>query len=117
MDWAPLVATCNGAVWVSSGTERAVSRIDPSSMRVTARIRGFGHVDSLLVGACGYGKVWIQQNANGAGVLYRVDPATLKVQKVYHLKSAAAEWVAVGFGSIWTSSDNSGTGTTERLSE
>lgn len=163
MDWAPLVATCNGAVWVSSGTERAVSRIDPSSMRVTARIRGFGHVDSLLVGACGYGKVWIQQNANGAGVLYRVDPATaritgytalgraaesagyggsdiavadgsiwtadssptvsrvdpstLKVQKVYNLKSAAAEWVAVGFGSIWTSSDNSGTGTTERLSE
>jgi hypothetical protein len=162
MDWAPLVATCDGAVWVSSGTERAVSRIDPSSMRVTARIGGFGHVDSLLVDACGYGKLWVQQNANGGGVLYRVDPATatitghtalgravdsgdyggsdiaiadgaiwtgdssptvsrvdpstLKVQE--YKPKFAPEWVAVGFGSIWTSTeDDNGRGTTTRLSE
>ncbi|HET6815854.1 MAG TPA: hypothetical protein VFH66_01315 [Mycobacteriales bacterium] len=77
-DWTPILAVGDGAAWVGLGTRHDLVRIDATTLRPT-HIKGFAAADCLMVVGVGYGSVWVQQNAVGAGRLYLVDPATSRI--------------------------------------
>jgi DNA-binding beta-propeller fold protein YncE len=69
------VATGEGAVWVLSQARRSVSRIDPTTGRITATIPVRG---TWL--AAGAGSLWVLDLGDGqAGFVRRIDPRTNRV--------------------------------------
>jgi hypothetical protein len=77
VSWQPQLAAGFGSIWVGSGDNHAVIRVDAKAMRIVATIGGISEADSLLPVGVGFGSVWAQANAaGGSGILYRIDPGT-----------------------------------------
>jgi prepilin-type processing-associated H-X9-DG protein len=84
-DWSPSLTVGDGSVWVARGSERQLVRIDARTLRRQAVITGFSPADSLMVVGFGFGRVWVQQNAAGAGRLYVIDPRTGRIAATTNL--------------------------------
>jgi YVTN family beta-propeller protein len=89
-----------GSVWVADTTTNQVSRIDPATNTVTARIANPGHQ------ACGSmaandTSVWLTEGCNSEG-LWRIDPASNRVAATLQLPGAGGD-VRLAFGSVWVS--------------
>lgn len=100
------VATGEGAVWVLSGTWRdhpegdgSVTRVDPTTNEIVARIRlddAPGQAGHITVGG---GSVWARTQFT---LLARIDPASNTVVERYSDVRGLGD-VDVGFGSVWLS--------------
>jgi streptogramin lyase len=121
VDWQPQIASGLGAVWVGSGDDHQVVRVDPTRMKVVATIGGISTDDSLLPVNVGFDAVWADANAAGgtlappgSGLLYRIDPATNKIVATIHVGDPdragryGGTTVGIGEGSVWTA-DSSAT--------
>jgi hypothetical protein len=118
-NWGPQIAIGFGSVWVASGDERTLFRVDPGAMRITASIGPLYTTDSLLSLGVGFGSVWADVNAAGAGggpgpgLLYRIDPGSSRVIASIPLGSQqpssgyGATVVGIGEGSVWTGDSDS----------
>lgn len=109
VDWSPQLAVGFGSVWVGSGDEHQVIRVDPQTGKVAARIGGISKTYSLLAVGTRFGSVWAQANAAaGSGILYRIDPDANKVIASIHVGEPREPGqyggtdVAFGDGSVWT---------------
>jgi YVTN family beta-propeller protein len=102
-----------GAVWVADATTNEVSRIDPATNSVTARIPNPGHQ------ACGSmaaddTSVWLTEGCDSPG-LWRIDPASNSVTATLRLPGIGIDvrsafgsvWVSTGFSSGWLNAKNS----------
>jgi ABC-type branched-subunit amino acid transport system substrate-binding protein/DNA-binding beta-propeller fold protein YncE len=108
------VAVGEGAVWVLSSEDRTLSRIDPATKAVTARLSTRGIATDIAAGA---GAVWI---GNGGGPyggnitvsISRMDPRTGRVTHTAKLPNGTAgsysapfNWgfanIAIGAGAVW----------------
>jgi streptogramin lyase len=99
---AGALAVGAGAVWVGNLEGTATVRVDPASLRVTARFGG-------LVWAVAHGVLWSYccprgDEAMGFG---RVDARTLRPRPPLLVKDAAGRhqpvgWLAVGADAVWT---------------
>lgn len=118
VDWAPILAAGEGAVWVASADTHSVVKIDPATNTVVSRTP-VGTADSLLTATAAYGSVWVHENAaaDGRGMLYRLNPATAAVVGSRTTSSALGGQyggtnIAAGGNSIWVSNAN---GTVSRI--
>jgi DNA-binding beta-propeller fold protein YncE len=110
----PELAVGAGAIWVGVGKTRSVLRVDPKTLRREASIELDEIEDGIVVGF-GFGSVWAHQSTNGAGKLYRIDPATNRVTATVDLGDPSLGSSGGGGGvlafsddSVWTC-DSSGT--------
>jgi len=86
-------------LWASDFDTPLVYRVDPATLKVTAKITAAVAPKGVLATA---GGVWIA-DVHGGTVL-RIDPATNKVVATIAVGPAAnsgPNWLASGFGSIW----------------
>jgi YVTN family beta-propeller protein len=89
------LAALNGRVWAVSVQDGTVVAIDPTTAKVTRRVR----VGPTPVRAVAYDDLlWV--SVFGAGRLVAVDPATGKIVRRVALPGQP-EGLAAGFGSIW----------------
>src|SRR5919201_2204774 len=103
------VAAGFGSVWVAIAG--GLSRLDPASGRVVARINVGGRPWGVAVGegavwvgvAAGGGSVWAADNSTDA--VWRLDPGTGAVLGVARVGDAH-EFVGFGEGGVWVSSEN-----------
>ena len=96
----------HGSVWVTSAARGTLSRIDPESGKVVAKIEvGEGAVD--IATDEGSGAVWVAEWLKN-GKLSRVDPETNRVVAEIPIRPDAQEGgassVAVGEGAVWAQS-------------
>lgn len=91
-----------GSVWVADTTTNQVSRIDPVTDAVTARISNPGHQACGSMAADGT-SVWLTEGCDSEG-LWRIDPATNKVATTVQLPGVGTN-VELAFGSVWVSTD------------
>lgn len=114
--YATKVAAGAGALWAASwgepgtgdhGRFRGVlSRVDPSSGRVTARRRIGIWMGGL---AAGFGGVWVADApGHRPGTLLRIDPGTLAVVARIPVGIGPVD-VTTGYGSVWVANDADGT--------
>ena len=105
------VAVGEGGVWVSGSS--AVSRVDPTAARVTARVE----VGSPRGLAAGEGAVWVA-NGRDDGTLSRIDPESMRVSTTIKVPPHPEETlplpqdpghVAVGEGGVWVTDRRVGT--------
>jgi virginiamycin B lyase len=87
-----------GAVWVTSSG--ALTRIDPASNQIVARIPT-PLADQFPSIAFGEGAVWVTSGQSN-GVVYRIDPATNRVTATIPLPGGAFE-IVVAAGTVWVS--------------
>ncbi|MBI3647787.1 MAG: hypothetical protein HY240_03390 [Actinobacteria bacterium] len=89
------VATSDGALWVSGFG--VVSRLDPVTDRVVAKIRTPGTEDYSSI-AVGEGSVWVSADN---GDVYRIDPSTNRVVATVHVGGPfrGSPWGRAAFGS------------------
>jgi branched-chain amino acid transport system substrate-binding protein len=107
------LAVGEGAVWVLSLDDRAVTRIDPETKKVVGEVRAPGVPQDIAAGA---GAVWVLSSGgdteNITVSLSRVDPRTLKVTRTVKLPEADfpgdlgfLNWgfpqIAIGAGAVW----------------
>ena len=96
------IATGLGAVWFSSGNA-TITRIHPSSGRVTAQIRHRGLTfDDISQVAVGEGAVWV---SSCCSVVTRIDPRTNAVAAV--LEGFGGP-IAAGQGGVWLAAAEEG---------
>ena len=88
----------DGALWFTTGPAGAVIKIDPATNAVVARIPDVG--GEAFGAAGGLGAIWVTVPRSA---LLRIDPAANRV--VGRLAIPGASFPAVGFGSVWVSSD------------
>jgi streptogramin lyase len=109
------VATGAGSVWLLTDAAGVLSRIDPATNEVVARItvppRSYAAV-------FGFGSVWISTSAAserdaGSGSVERVDPASNRVVATIPV-GPNPRFLAAGAGGVWTL--NQGDGTVSRVS-
>ena len=118
VDWAPIVAAGDDAIWVASADTHTVLKIDPSTNKIVART-AVGKSDSLLTITTAYGSVWVHENAadSGRGVLYRLDPTTgalissLRSSSVLGGQYGGTD-IATAANSVWVGNAN---GTVSRI--
>jgi DNA-binding SARP family transcriptional activator/ABC-type branched-subunit amino acid transport system substrate-binding protein/DNA-binding beta-propeller fold protein YncE len=92
----PKIAVSADAVWAVN-PDRTVSRIDPRTNRLVARIDGVS-AESVAAGAEG---VWVvDASADPPGVA-RIDPRTNRVARRVDIRAESLTAVAVGAGSVW----------------
>ena len=96
----------HGSVWVTSAERGTLSRIDPVSGKMVAKIEvGEGAVD--IAADEGSGAVWVADWLKN-GKLSRVDPETNRVVAEIpirpHAQEGGASSVAVGEGAVWAQS-------------
>jgi len=85
-----------GSVWVTNGDDDTITRVDPATSRATT-IRLPAAPRSVAVGP---GAVWVA--VDGRPVLYRIDPASLRVDGSVHLNGLAFDVVVdQGSGAVW----------------
>jgi hypothetical protein len=91
-----------GAVWVGTGDGRVTARVDPASLRVTARFGG--HVAVVARGV-----LWSYCCPRGDAVtgFGRLDARTLRLRPPLLVTDAAGRhppvgWLAVGADAVWT---------------
>ena len=94
---AVALATGYGSLWVSGFD--SVSRLEPASGRVVARIRTPGTGDYSHQ-AVGDGGVWAT-SSSARGVVYRIDPSRDRVIATMKLGQPAVQGIAVGSGRVW----------------
>jgi DNA-binding beta-propeller fold protein YncE/tRNA A-37 threonylcarbamoyl transferase component Bud32 len=101
VDGAYSIGIGYGGVWILDVFGKGVSRIDPSTRRVTASRIHVGKDAQQL--AVGLGGVWV---TNGTRVT-RIDPASHRVVgRPTHVPGDASA-VATGAGAVWVTLDNS----------
>ena len=98
----PRVAVGAGAVWASNPDE-TVSRIDPATGRLVARIDVGVPQSAIAAGAEG---VWFLNWENRA--VTSIDPSTNQVGEEIVLDSPFLQAIAVGAGSVWVTSPQDG---------
>ncbi|MGH9278849.1 MAG: hypothetical protein ACRD12_12195 [Acidimicrobiales bacterium] len=110
-DGAQQVAVGEGGVWISGRS--AVSRVDPATARVTARLE----VGSPRGLAAGKGAVWVA-NGQDDGTLSRIDPKSMRVSATIKVPAHPEETlpipqdpgdVAIGEGGVWVTDRRVGT--------
>jgi YVTN family beta-propeller protein len=85
----------SGGVWLVDAAADRLVRVDPATMKITARIPVGRRPRAVAVGA---GSVWV---ANGAdGTVSRVDPRRNAVADTIPVGSAPVD-LEVGFGAVW----------------
>jgi DNA-binding beta-propeller fold protein YncE len=103
------VAVGLGGVWIADVLEE-VLRVSPTSSQVTARVN-LGVIPTAL--AAGYGSVWVGSSSGPRLVVWRLQPATLRVEQTITIGAAASFLatvdVAVGMGSVWATNYDQGT--------
>jgi len=99
------LATADGSLWVSGSG--AISRIDPATGRLLARIATPSAGD-LTHMAIGEGSVWATGDYD-ASVVYRIDPVTDRVAATISTPGPALG-IAVGGGRVWVAIDREGPG-------
>src|SRR5207247_2629295 len=97
-----LIAAGAGGVWVVT-TDKFLSRIDPSSNRVVARVSVPEGSASAVVG---FGSVWV--TSYDSGTVARVDPARNKTNATIAV-GGGPRFLASGAGSIWVLNQKDGT--------
>jgi hypothetical protein len=106
--WQPQIAACGKTVWVATGDDHTVRKVDATTMRITATNTRFPNEDSLLVVACTGDQVWVQQNADQAGELFTLRPDTAQIVAKTQLgiPSLATGYggtrMTIADGSVWT---------------
>ena len=96
------IAAGEGGVWVVSYWDRTLTRIDPETRRVVARVRiGAGPLSV----AAGAGAVWVT-NRDDRTVL-RVDPRTNRVVRTIRLR-ASPYGIRVAHGRVWVTTQRCG---------
>ncbi|MEP7345048.1 MAG: YncE family protein [Gemmatimonadaceae bacterium] len=107
------VATGGGSVWLLTDSTGILSRIDPTTNKVTARIPVQPHSFATVFG---FGSVWItttgSKGARDAGSVQRIDPATNAVVATIRV-GPTPRFLAAGEGGVWTL--NQGDGTVSRI--
>jgi virginiamycin B lyase len=107
------VATGAGSVWLLTDSAGVLSRIDPASNRVSARISVQPHSYAAVFG---FGSVWIsttgRRGAHAKGSVQRIDPATNRVAATIRV-GPTPRFLAAGEGGVWTL--NQGDGTVSRI--
>jgi streptogramin lyase len=93
------VAAGEDAVWIADVLGNVVLRIDPRTLRATARIPVGNGPTSIAVGN---GAVWVVNNLDGT--LSRIDALTNQVSETLKV-GAWPDHVAVGGGSVWMTLD------------
>ena len=99
--WRAFAAGPGETLWVSSG--RRLDRLDRSGeVAASTRLTGGGFIQHLEIGA---GYVWA---SDGSGSLFRVDPRTLKDDRVAYTSldddEINTDHLAAGFGAAWVGS-------------
>jgi streptogramin lyase len=102
-----------GSIWVLTDSAGILSRIDPRTNRVVARIE-VAH--NSYAAAFGYGAVWITNtgptDSRLPGSVQRIDPEINKVVATVPV-GPAPRFLAAGDGGVWTL--NQGDGTVTRI--
>jgi YVTN family beta-propeller protein len=98
---AGLLAIGYGSLWVASG-ERTVTRVDPETGEIRARIRDVETGESDGGIAVGGGSVWVAGPLQGSP-LTRIDPRTNRVLARVTLPKFRSNGIAVGGGDVWVS--------------
>ena len=88
------IAAGAGAVWVTSLLDDSVSRIDPATGRIVARIRVGRGASAIAVGP---GAVWVADSL--AGAVSRIDPRDNSVTTIP--VGLAPVDIAAGGGGAW----------------
>jgi streptogramin lyase len=101
------LAASDGALWVS-GVE-AVSRLDPVTGRVVARISTPGKAVYSSI-AAGEGSIW----ATAGATVYRIDPSTDRVAATIHVGGSVLG-IAAGAGRVWVTRPMEGPGEVIRI--
>jgi virginiamycin B lyase len=99
----------HGSVWIASSGHDTVSRLDPQTGEVAAKIEvGRGAVDIATDESSG--DVWVASVSEDRKQLSRVDPATNRVVAEIpiagHSRYGGAQSVAVGDGTVWAQSSD-----------
>lgn len=107
------VAAGAGSVWLLTDPTGVLSRVDPATNRVIARIRVQAHSFAAVFG---FGSVWIAAAADGsqdgAGSVQRIDPRSNSVVATLPV-GPGPRFLAAGAGGVWTL--NQGDGTVSRV--
>jgi virginiamycin B lyase len=102
-----------GSIWLLTDQKGVLSRVDPQTNRVVARIKVAPH---SYAAAFGFDAVWISRTgpkgAPGPGSVQRIDPATNKVVVTIPV-GPVPRFLAVGERGVWTL--NQGDGTVTRI--
>lgn len=88
-------------MWVTNYNGNTVSRIDPRTNRVVARIAVGSEPGGLAAGA---GAVWVANDLDAS--VMRIDPATNGVTNTIRHVGQDPRELAFGLGSVWVSSVN-----------
>jgi virginiamycin B lyase len=107
------VATGAGSVWLLTDSSGVLSRIDPATNRISARISVQPHSYAAVFG---YGSVWSsttgRSGADDEGWVQRIDPTTNRVTATIRV-GPTPRFLAAGEGGVWTL--NQGDGTVSRI--
>lgn len=102
-----------GSIWVLSDADGVLSRIDPRSNTVSARIKV---APQSYAAVFGFGAIWItntnEADGGGNGAVQRIDPATNRVTATIGV-GPTPRFLAAGEGGVWTL--NQGDGTVTRI--
>lgn len=103
------IATGAGAVWLLTDAAGELTRVDPATDEVTARIRVQAH---SYCAAFGFGSVWTASSADGTpegeGSVQRIDPRTNAVVATIPV-GRGPRFLAAGAGGVWTLDQGDGT--------
>jgi YVTN family beta-propeller protein len=98
------VAVGFGSVWASvDGLGNLIIRIDPQTLKITARIRSVQiNPGEIVVFA---GRVWFGHDFDPTSIIEAIDPASNQTTAAVEVGDFAGS-VAAGAGSVWTNSYN-----------
>ena len=99
----PRIAAGAGAVWAVN-PDGSVSRIDPESGRLVARIEPEFPAWTIAAGEEG---VWFLSLDNGSSVM-RINPRTNRVSQTIEVGASLLWGIAVGAGSVWATARDDG---------
>lgn len=98
-----------GSIWSANVLAGSVSRVNPSTNRVTATIHTGGQPGYLRVAA---GAIWVTESGTTSGgdghTVIRIDPVTNRVTERVRV-GALPEGMAVAGGRLWVANHHSGT--------
>jgi DNA-binding SARP family transcriptional activator/ABC-type transport system substrate-binding protein len=97
------VAAGASSIWVTSGDEQTVSRVDPDTGKVRQTIQVGSGASSIAADDHG---VWVANSL--AGTVSRIDPRTDSVVQTIHLHGTPSA-ITLGRGSVWVANRDSNT--------
>lgn len=99
------LAAGGGALWVSDCSSPTVVRIDPTHDvivgRTTLPTPRSELADATQSLASGAGSIWVGQGFDNPSYVWRLDPASGRVQHRYVIPEGGAETLAFGDGALW----------------